>query len=69
MRFYNTTSLNEEFEKRAKARKELRDYLIDNNGNYNSIRITKLIDNSKGSNTKFDNNDRRETEASVFNKK
>lgn len=58
-----------EYAKRAEARKELRDYLINNNGNYNSSKINKLFVNSKGGNPKYDFKDRRETEASVFNQK
>lgn len=58
-----------EHAERAKARKKLRDYIIKNNGNYDSSQITKLFVNSKGPNIKYDYKDRRETEASVFNKK
>ena len=63
------TELGGEYKKRAEARKELRDYIIDNNGNYSSSKITKLFVNSKGGNTKYDYKDRRETESSLFNKK
>lgn len=47
-----------EYAYRAKTRKELRDYLNNNNGNYNSNQIIDLFVK-----------DRRESEASVFNKK
>ncbi|MFA9465188.1 MAG: RHS repeat domain-containing protein, partial [Velocimicrobium sp.] len=58
-----------EYANRAKERKELRDYLINNNGNYNSNMIIDLFVNSKGANIKYDYKDRRENEASVFSQK
>jgi RHS repeat-associated protein len=58
-----------EYAKRANARKKLKNYLINNNGNYNSSKITKLFVNSKGANIKYDYKSRREAEANVFNKK
>jgi len=58
-----------EYANRAKERKELRDYLINNNENYNSNMIIDLFVNSKGANIKYDYKDRRENEASVFNQK
>ena len=55
--------------KRAEARKELRDYLINQNGDYNADMITYLFVESKGANIKYDYRSRRETEANVFNQK
>lgn len=54
---------------RAKARMELKNYLINNNGNYDPNKITELFVNSKGANLKYDYKGRREAEASVFNQK
>jgi hypothetical protein len=58
-----------EYANRAKARKDLKDYLINNNGIYNSNKIIDLFVKSKGANINYDYKDRRETEANVFNKK
>ena len=55
-----------ENENRAEARKELRDYLIEENGNYNADEIKRLFVNSKGWNIKYDYKTRREEEAEVF---
>lgn len=57
-----------EYAKRAKARKKLRDYLINNNEKFSSIQITNLFINSKGGNPKYDYKVRRETEARLFNR-
>ena len=54
---------------RAKARRELRDYIINNNGNYSDERIIQLFVNSKGGSIDFEYKDRRTKEANVFNKK
>lgn len=51
---------------RAEAGKELRDYLIEENGNYNADEIKRLFVNSKGWNIKYDYKTRREEEAEVF---
>jgi GH24 family phage-related lysozyme (muramidase) len=61
-------SSNRERNIRAEARIELRDYLINKNGAYDSQMITDLFINSKGPNMKYDYQLRREDEARVFNK-
>lgn len=53
---------------RAKARVELRDYLINNNGNYDEQTIHNLFVNSKGGNLKYTYEERRTEEANLFNK-
>ena len=55
-----------EYAERAKARKELRDYIINNNGNYDKTRIEELFVNSKGGNKKYDYKERRTGEAHLF---
>lgn len=52
---------------RAEDRKELRDYLINANGAYDNEKILELFVNSKGANIKYDYENRRETEANLFN--
>ena len=54
---------------RAKARIELRDYLIGNNGNYDEQTINELFVNSKGGNLNYTYEERRTEEANLFNKK
>ena len=51
---------------RAEARKELADYLIGSNGNYDSSMIEKLFVNCKGGSLKYDYKNRREAEAKLF---
>lgn len=48
--------------------KELRDYIINNNGKYDPKKIKELFINSKGGNIKYDYKDRREGEAQLFTK-
>lgn len=55
-----------EYEKRAEARKELVDYLISNNGNYDSEKLEELFVNSKGGNIEYEYKDRRKSEANLF---
>ncbi len=57
-----------EKEKRAEARVALRDYLINNNENYDAKQIKTLFVNSKGANVKYDYKGRREAEADLFSK-
>ena len=56
--------------KRAKARKELKEYLINNKGNYDDDTIVELFVNSKGPSLKYDVEyvGRRTEEALLFNK-
>lgn len=56
-----------EYALRAEDRKELRDYLINANGAYDNEKILELFVNSKGANIKYDYENRRETEANLFN--
>ncbi|MDE7001693.1 MAG: hypothetical protein K2P73_15635 [Lachnospiraceae bacterium] len=67
-RVSESTQINKggENKNRAEARKELRDYLIEENGNYNADEIKRLFVNSKGWNIKYDYKTRREEEAEVF---
>lgn len=58
-----------EYAERAEARKELRDYLINNNGNYDPQSIEDLFVGSKGANIKYDYAGRRREEANYFNGK
>lgn len=60
--------LGGEYARRAEARKELRDYIINNNGKYDPKKIKELFINSKGGNIKYDYKDRREGEAQLFTK-
>ena len=48
------------------TRKELRDYIINNNGKYDSQKIKELSINSKGGNIKYDYKDRRKGETQLF---
>lgn len=53
---------------RAQARKELRDYVIANNGNYDAKTLETLFVNSKGANLNYSYKERRRTEANLFGK-
>lgn len=52
---------------RAEARVELRDYIVNQNGNYDSQKVIDLFVNSKGANIKYTYEDRRRIEANLFN--
>lgn len=56
-----------EYAIRAQAREELRNYLIEYNGNYDSQKIVELFVESKGANIKYEYKDRRTAEAELFN--
>ncbi len=53
---------------RAEARKALKKYLIDYNGNYDSAKISELFIAAKGPNIKYDYLGRRTREAELFNR-
>lgn len=55
-----------EYEERAEARIKLRDYIIENNENYDSEKITELFVKSKGANLKYEYEERRTAEAQLF---
>ncbi len=54
------------YAERAEARKELRDYIVNKNGDYDKKTIEDLFVNSKGANVKYDYEERRRKEAEVF---
>ncbi|MDO4304900.1 MAG: hypothetical protein Q4D94_13415 [Bacillota bacterium] len=58
-----------EYAVRAEARKCLKEYLINENGNYNEQTIINLFVASKGPNIKYEYITRRTDEANLFNKK
>lgn len=51
---------------RAEARKNLKEYLIEKNGNYDAIMIEKLFVDCKGANIKYEYESRRKEEAKLF---
>lgn len=51
---------------RAEARKNLKEYLIENNGNYDAEKIEELFVDCKGGNLKYEYTDRRKAEAELF---
>lgn len=55
-----------EYEERAMARKELCEYIINNNGNYDAEKVKVLFIASKGANINYNYEARREREAEVF---
>lgn len=57
-----------EYAIRAEARKNLKEYLINENGNYEEEAISRLFLESKGPSIKYEYEDRRKNEAELFNK-